>query len=150
MTRAPGAALVQTLELRVARHNSNALRIAEFLEGHEKVAAVFYPGLPSNPGHDIARSQMSGFGGVLSFDLHGGMDAVNKFLPRLRFAHRAASLGSVGTLVGPPSTTSHVELSLDERARAGIPEGLIRYSVGIENVEDLIADLDDALSGIED
>ena len=137
---------MRTLELRVARHNENAQRIAEYLEQHAKVEAVFYPGLSSDAGHETARSQMKGFGGILSFDLPGGLDAVRAFLPRLRFAHRAASLGSVGTLVGPPSTTSHVELSLEERAAAGIPEGLVRYSVGIENVEDLIADLDAALS----
>lgn len=136
---------MKTLELRVERHNSNALEIATFLESHQAVKAVFYPGLKSHPGHEIARTQMRGFGGVLSFELKGGSDAVRHFLPRLRFAHRAASLGSVGTLVGPPSTTSHVELSLKERAAAGIPEGLIRYSVGIENVEDLIDDLNVAL-----
>jgi cystathionine gamma-synthase len=137
---------MKTLELRVERHNANAQKIAEFLEGHAAVEAVFYPGLPSNPGHKIAQLQMRGFGGVLSFQLRGGSEAVRRFLPRLRFAHRAASLGSVGTLVGPPSTTSHVELSLEERAAAGIPEGLIRYSVGIENVEDLVADLSAALT----
>jgi len=139
---------MKTLELRVERHNANAQRIAEFLEQHETVEAVFYPGLPSNPGHELARSQMRGFGGVLSFNLRGGLSAVGGVLPRLRFAHRAASLGSVSTLVGPPSTTSHVELSLEERAAAGIPEGLVRYSVGIENVEDLMADLEAALSSV--
>lgn len=139
---------MKTLELRVERHNANAQRVAEFLHEHEHVEAVFYPGLPSDPGHEIARSQMSGFGGVLSFALPGGLDTVRRFLPQLRFAHRAASLGSVGTLVGPPSTTSHVELRPDERSAAGIPEGLIRYSVGIENVEDLIADLEAALAHV--
>jgi cystathionine gamma-synthase len=139
---------MKTLELRVERHNANAQRIAEFLEQHETVEAVFYPGLPSNPGHELARSQMRGFGGVLSFNLRGGLSAVGRVLPRLRFAHRAASLGSVSTLVGPPSTTSHVELSLEERAAAGIPEGLVRYSVGIENVEDLMTDLEAALSSV--
>jgi cystathionine gamma-synthase len=89
---------------------------------------------------------MSGFGGMLAFDLPGGLEEVGRFLSGLRFAHRAASLGSVGTLVGPPATTSHVELTIEERQAAGIPEGLIRYSVGIENVEDLIADLDAALT----
>jgi cystathionine gamma-synthase len=137
---------MRTLELRVARHNANAQAIAEHLEQHDKVESVFYPGLPSDPGHETACSQMTGFGGVLAFDLRGGLDTVRGFLPRLRLAHRAASLGSVGTLVGPPSTTSHVELSMEERAAAGIPEGLVRYSAGIENVEDLIADLDSALS----
>jgi cystathionine gamma-synthase len=137
---------MKTLELRVERQNANAQAIAEFLQGHAGVEAVYYPGLSSDPGHEIARRQMAGFGGVLSFDLSGGLGAVGRFLARLRFAHRAASLGSVGTLVGPPATTSHVELTIEERKAAGIPEGLIRYSVGIENVEDLIVDLGEALS----
>lgn len=137
---------MKTLELRVARQNDNAMRVAEFLGGHPGVAQVYYPGLPTDPGHEIARRQMTGFGGLLSFDLPGGLEAVGRFVERLRFAHRAASLGSVGTLVGPPATTSHVELTIEERKAAGIPEGLIRYSVGIENAEDLIADLDEALS----
>jgi cystathionine gamma-synthase len=89
---------------------------------------------------------MRGFGGVLSFMLHGGFDAVRAFLPRLRYAHRAANLGAVETVVGPPATTSHVESSPAERAAMGIPEGLIRYSVGIEETEDLLADLERALS----
>lgn len=137
---------MKTLELRVQRHNENAQRIAEHLASHPAVARVAYPGLPGHRGHDIARRQMSGFGGMLSFALAGGFEAVRRVLPRLRYAHRAASLGSVGTLVGPPRTTSHVEVTAEERAAAGIPEGLIRYSAGIENIEDLIADLDRALA----
>jgi cystathionine gamma-synthase len=137
---------LRTLELRVARHNANAQAVAEFLSAHAKVRAVHYPGLPGHPGHAVARAQMSGFGGMLAFDLHADFEAVRRVLARLRLAHRAASLGSVGTLVGPPATTSHVELSAAERAAAGIPESLVRYSVGIENVEDLIADLDQALA----
>ena len=89
---------------------------------------------------------MSGFGGVLSFALHGGFDAVKQFLPRLRYAHMAANLGAVETIAGPPATTSHVELTAEERAASGIPEALIRYSVGIEEVEDLIGDLEQALA----
>jgi cystathionine gamma-synthase len=89
---------------------------------------------------------MSGFGGMLSFSLKGGMDAVRSFLPRLRLAHRAASLGSVGTLVGPPATTSHVEVPIEERAAAGIPEGLIRVSAGIENASDIMDDFRQALA----
>ena len=89
---------------------------------------------------------MKGFGGVLSFTLKGDLDAVKLFLPRLQLAHRAANLGSVETIAGPPATTSHVECSPEERAAMGIPEGLIRYSVGIEDTEDLIADLDQALA----
>ena len=137
---------LKTLEVRVARQNRNAQAVAEFLASHPQVEEVFYPGLRDHPGHELARRQMSGFGGVLSFSIPGGMDALRTVVGALRFAHRAASLGSVGTLVGPPATTSHVELSAEERAAAGIPEALIRYSVGIENHEDLIADLDQALA----
>jgi cystathionine gamma-synthase len=138
---------VKTLELRVARQNESAMRIAEHLASHPAVEAVFYPGLPDHPGHETARGQMQGFGGVLSFSLRGGAGAMERAVGAMRLAHRAASLGSVGTLVGPPSLTSHVELSASERAAAGIPESLVRYSVGIENVEDLIGDLDRALDG---
>jgi cystathionine gamma-synthase len=136
---------LKTLELRVMRQNENAMRLARFLEERPEVASVNYPGLERHPRHDVARSQMRGFGGMLSFSLAGGMDAVKAFLPGLRLAHRAASLGSVGTLVGPPGTTSHVEVPLEERAAAGIPEGLIRVSVGIENANDILADFRQAL-----
>ncbi|HEU4586441.1 MAG TPA: cystathionine gamma-synthase family protein [Gemmatimonadaceae bacterium] len=136
---------LKTLELRVLRQNENALQLARFLEARPGVETVNYPGLESHPRHAVARSQMSGFGGMLSFSLKGGMDAVRAFLPRLRLAHRAASLGSVGTLVGPPATTSHVEVPIEERAAAGIPEGLIRVSVGIENASDIIDDFRQAL-----
>jgi cystathionine gamma-synthase len=138
---------LKTLELRVERQNANALAVARFLAEHPAVEAVFHPGLPEHPNHEVARRQMQGFGGVLSFSLAGGADAVPRFLSRLTLAHLAASLGSVGTLVGPPATTSHVELTREQRAAAGIPESLIRYSVGIENGEDLLADLEQALAG---
>ncbi len=139
---------MKTLELRVHRQNANAFKIAHFLRNHPKVKEVFYPGLESHPGHGIAKEQMSGFGGVLSFSLHGGFNEVKQFLPRLTFAHLAASLGSVSTLVGPPKTTSHVEMTEAQRKQLGIPESLIRYSAGIENVEDLLDDLNNALSNI--
>jgi cystathionine gamma-synthase len=112
------------------------------------VNKVFYPGLKSHEHHDIARKQMRGFGGVLSFAIKGGFDSVKSFLPRLRYAHLAANLGAVETVVGPPSTTSHVESSKEERAASGISEALIRYSVGIEDPEDLIADLRHALDKV--
>jgi len=137
---------LKTLELRVLRHNESALQIAHFLESHDKVDGVFYPGLKSHPRHEVARRQMSGFGGMLSFSLHGGYESVRVLLPQLKFAHMAANLGSVGTLAGPPSTTSHVELTVEQRRALGIPESLIRYSVGIENPEDLMADLEQALA----
>lgn len=139
---------MKTLELRIERQNSSALRIAKFLKAHKKVSDVFYPGLESHRGHEIAKQQMSGFGGMMSFSLNGTYEDVKKFLSKLRLVHLAASLGSVSTLAGPPRTTSHVELSEEQRRLLGIPESLIRYSVGIENPEDLLNDLEDALSSI--
>jgi cystathionine gamma-synthase len=137
---------LKTLELRIARHNENAMEVARFLEGHPAVERVFYPGLESHPQHELAKEQMRGFGGMLSFSLAGGYGAVKEFLPRLRLAHRAANLGAVETTVGPPATTSHVESSAEEREAMGIPEALVRYSAGIEHPGDLISDLDGALS----
>jgi cystathionine gamma-synthase len=139
---------MKTLHLRIARQNESALKIARFLESDPRVDRVFYPGLKSHEHHDIARKQMRGFGGVLSFAIKGGFGSVKSFLPRLRYAHLAANLGAVETVVGPPSTTSHVESSKEERAASGIPEALIRYSVGIEDPEDLIADLRNALDKV--
>lgn len=139
---------MKTLELRIQRHNSNAQKIAEYLSTHEKVEAVYYPGLPDHPNHQIAAEQMEGFGGMMSFSVKGGLGGVSRLLENLKLAHKAASLGSVGTLAGPPKTTSHVELTEKQRANAGIPEGLIRYSVGIENAEDLILDLEKALGHV--
>jgi cystathionine gamma-synthase len=139
---------IKTLELRIERQNASALKIANYLKSHRKVSNVFYPGLESHPGHQIASSQMRGFGGVMSFSLDGGYELVKKFLPQLKLVHLAASLGSVSTLAGPPRTTSHVELTEAQRQLLGIPEALIRYSVGIENVEDLIDDLEKALGSL--
>lgn len=139
---------LRTLALRVERQNANAQAVAEFLTSHSTVAAVFYPGLPDHPGHDVARRQMRGFGGVLAFALRGEAGSVRTLLGGLKLAHRAASLGSVATLVGPPSVTSHVELTEAQRAEAGIPEALIRYSVGIEDADNLIADLRHALDAL--
>jgi len=139
---------MKTLGLRIERQNCSAMTIARFLEKHPAVDRVFYPGLPDHEHHDIAKRQMSGYGGVLSFMVKGGFDAVSEFLPHMKLAHRAANLGAVETVVGPPATTSHVECTPEERARMGIPEGLVRYSTGIENVDDLIGDLDQALSRI--
>ncbi len=140
---------MKTLQLRVQRQNENAMQIARFLENHAGVAQVFYPGLASHVNHDIAKRQMRGFGGVLSFMLkENSFDAVTRFLPHLRYAHAAANLGAVETIVGPPATTSHVECTREEREAMGIPESLIRYSTGIEDVEDLIADLGQALAQV--
>ncbi len=137
---------MKTLHLRIERQNESALKIARFLAKHPVVEKVLYPGLEAHPNHDVAARQMRGFGGVLSFSPRGGFEGVRALLPHLRFAHAAANLGSVETIVGPPATTSHVEVSKEQRAALGIPEGLIRYSTGIEDCNDLIADLDQALA----
>ncbi len=136
---------MKTLELRIHRQSESALKIAHHLESHPQIRQVFYPGLESHPQHDLAKSQMSAFGGILSFSIRGGFEAVCRVLPRLNYAHRAANLGAVETIAGPPATTSHVECTAEERAAMGIPENLVRYSVGIEDADDLIADLDQAL-----
>ncbi len=140
---------MKTLALRIRQQNKSAMKIAQYLESHPAIERVFYPGLVSHDGHLIAQKQMKGFGGMLSFMLkENSFDAVRRFLPRLRFAHSAANLGAVETIVGPPATTSHVECTAEERAAMGIPESLIRYSTGIENTDDLIADLDQALQAL--
>ena len=136
---------MKTLELRIERQNASALIIANYLKSHDKVSDVFYPGLSTHTGHDIAKKQMRGFGGIISFALDGNYDMVKKFLTALKLVHLAASLGSVSSLAGPPRTTSHVELTEEQRKLLGIPESLIRYSVGIENADDLLQDLEEAL-----
>jgi cystathionine gamma-synthase len=140
---------MKTLHLRVARQNESALDIARFLFEHPGVGRVYYPGLETHNNYDIACRQMRGFGGMLSFELkENSLDAAKRFLPRLKFAHAAANLGAVETIVGMPATTSHVECTAQERAAMGIPEGLIRYSTGIEDPRDLIADLKQALAAV--
>ncbi len=140
---------MKTLKLRVQRQNESAMLIATYLQNHPLVEHVNYPGLTSHPGHEVAKEQMNGgFGGMLSFAVKGDLESIKKFLPKLKYAHMAANLGCVETVVGPPFTTSHVECSAEERMAAGIPEGLVRYSTGIEDVEDLIADLEQAFKEI--
>lgn len=136
---------MKTLKLRVERQSDNAMKIAQYLSEHPFVEDVFYPGLETHTHHEVAKRQMKNFGGMLSFSLKGGIDAVRTFLPKLHFAHLAANLGAVETTAGPPRTTSHVECTPEEREAMGIPENLVRYSVGIEDVEDLIEDLRQAL-----
>ena len=138
---------MKTLKLRIERQNESAMKIAKYLQNHPIIEHVNYPGLENHPGHKIAKEQMhGGYGGMLSFAVKGDLDAIKKFLPKLKYAHMAANLGCVETVVGPPLTTSHVECSANERAAAGIPEGLVRYSTGIEDVDDLINDLEQALN----
>lgn len=136
---------LKTLALRVQRQNENAMQMARYLEGHSKIGRVYYPGLESHPNHEIARGQMKAFGGVLSFEVPGGLEAIARFLPCLKYAYMAPNLGQVETVVGPPALTSHVELTVEERKASGVPEGLVRYAVGIEDIDDLRADMEEAL-----
>ncbi|MDN4524642.1 cystathionine gamma-synthase family protein [Fictibacillus fluitans] len=140
---------MKTLKLRVRQQSENALALARFLETQELVEGVYYPGLETHPNHDIAKKQMRGFGGMLSFAVKGGVETVRDLLPKLQYANRAANLGAVETTVGPARTTSHVECTPEERAAMGIPEGLIRISCGIEDIEDIIADFEQAFQHVE-
>ena len=136
---------LKTLAIRMEKHNENALMLANFLQGLPEVQQVYFPGLLSHPGHEIAKSQMRGFGGMLSFELAtNDLKQVDIFLDSLRFIQPAMSLGGVESLICSPATTSHVKLSPQEREEAGIKDGLLRLSVGIENAQDLIKDLEKA------
>jgi cystathionine gamma-synthase len=139
---------LKTLGLRMARHNDTALRLAGWLEEHPAVERVWYPGIESHPRHELARRQMRGFGGVLSFQVRGGDAAVDRLLSRLRLAYLAPNLGQVETVVGPASLTSHLELSPRQIEASGVPASLIRYAVGIEDCADLRDDLEQALAGL--
>jgi cystathionine beta-lyase/cystathionine gamma-synthase len=134
-----------TLALRMERQNASAQRLAEYLAAHPKVSAVHYPGLPSHPGHAVARRQMRGFGGMLSFEVKGGYEASVRVFEALQVGKRATSLGGVSTLVSHPAGISSVTMPKEVRAAAGIVEGLLRVSVGIEDLDDLLADFDHAL-----
>ncbi|MBD3414122.1 MAG: aminotransferase class I/II-fold pyridoxal phosphate-dependent enzyme [Candidatus Aminicenantes bacterium] len=136
---------IKTLALRVRAQNKNALKIAQFLESHHQVKKVNYPGLQSHPQHDTARHILDGFGGMISFELKGGLKAAQKFMDRVQLAFIAPSLGGVETLLTRPVMTSHRGLSPEEKARSGISDSLIRVSVGIENPDDIIADFNQSL-----
>jgi methionine-gamma-lyase len=138
---------IKTLALRMERHNENAQKIAGFLAEHPKVLQTNYPGLASHPNHDIARKQMRGFGGMISFDV-GSVEAGKTLLNNVKLCTLATSLGGVETIIQHSASMTHAGLSREERLKAGITDGLIRLSVGIENVEDLIADLDQSLMKI--
>jgi len=136
----------QTLPLRVERHNANALRIAQWLEQHPAVALVNYPGLPSHPQHALAKRQMTGgFGGMVCFDLKGGIEAGTRLMNAVRVCSLAVSLGDARTLITHPASTTHSVVSREARLAQGVTDGLVRLSVGLENVEDLIADLEQGL-----
>ncbi len=136
---------IKTLVLRVRQHNANALALARFLEEQSAVKRVNYPGLDGHPHHARAAELFDGFGGMMSFELEGGVDAAEAFMKRVQIPTIGPSLGGVETLATRPATTSHRGLSPEERARLGITDGLIRVSVGIEDADDLIADFGQAM-----
>jgi methionine-gamma-lyase len=138
---------IKTLALRMERHNSNAYAIANMLGDHPKVEAVFYPGLESHPNHDIARRQMSGYGGMIGFDL-GSVEAGKAFANAVRLCTLATSLGGVETILQHSASMTHAVIPREDRLKAGITDGLIRLSVGIEDVDDLIADITQALDQV--
>lgn len=132
---------VKTLHVRMQRHQENAFKVAEFLQKHPKVKKVTYPGLPSHPQHELARRQMKGFGGMITFDIQGGLEAARRFLKATRVFACAESLGGVESLIEHPAIMTHASVPKENRERLGIGDGLIRLSVGIEDAQDLIDDL---------
>jgi cystathionine beta-lyase/cystathionine gamma-synthase len=136
---------LKTLDVRVRRQNENAMRIAAWCSDRKEVRAVHYPGLPAHPDHAAACAQMEGFGGMLALELTGGGRAADRFVRKLRLIRHAPSLGGVDSLVSEPRYNSHAHLSPEERTRMGIPDGFLRLSIGIEDADDLIADIEQAL-----
>jgi cystathionine beta-lyase/cystathionine gamma-synthase len=136
---------LKTLDVRVARHNENAMAIAKWCSEQDGIRRVHYPGLPDHPDHAIAMSHMSGFGGMMAIELAGGGAAAERFVSKLRIFRHAPSLGGVDSLVSEPRFTSHAHLTKDARIKAGIPDGFVRMSIGIESANDLIGDIEQAL-----
>jgi cystathionine gamma-synthase len=136
---------LKTFPLRMARHNETGMRVAAFLESHPAVKRVYYPGLPSHPHHLIAKEQMKGFGGVVSFDINGGIPESRRFLDSLKLCYIAPSLGGVETLITHPAMVSYYDRTRKDRYALGITDSLLRLAVGVEDAEDIIADLDQAL-----
>ena len=134
---------IKTLAVRMEGHNANGMAIAKYLAGRKDVHRVYYPGLANHTGHNLAKKQMSGFGGMIAFDL-GSLDRAKRFLEAVQLCSFGESLGGVETLISHPATMTHASVPPEERARMGITDGLVRISVGIEDVEDLIADLERA------
>ena len=139
---------LETLAVRMDRHCSNALALAQYFEGHPDLSAVRYPFLPSHPQHDLARAQMSQGGGIVVLELTGGLDAGRRFLNAVQMVSHSANLGDTRTIVTHPASTTHSRLTSAERAAVGISDGLIRVSVGLEHVSDIVADLEQALTRV--
>jgi len=137
---------IETLPVRMRQHEENARAIANHLNKHQTVKRVYYPGLPTHPGHDIAKRQMKGFGGMVSFEVKGGIEAANKFQKKIKIFALAESLGGAASLAEHPGTMSHASMPKDVREKVGITDDLIRLSIGLENADDLIEDLDQALA----
>ena len=140
---------IKTLVVRMERHEKNGREIARFLAAHPKVVKVYYPGLPDHPQHELARKQMRGFGAMISFEL-GSFDAASRLLSAVRLCSLGESLGGVETLISHPATMTHASIPEEERNRLGVTPGLVRISVGIEDIEDLVADLDRGLGAVDD
>jgi methionine-gamma-lyase len=136
---------LKTFELRMQRHCENAMQVARFLQDHPKVEKVYYPGLQTHPGYEIACRQMSSFGGMISFELKGGLAAGEAMLNHVRLMTLAVSLGNTDTLIQHPASMTHAGVPREERLKVGLTDGLVRLSVGIENLEDILADLEQAL-----
>ena len=141
---------LETLALRMDRHSDNALKLSQFLESHPSVDSVRYPFLPSHPHYDIARKQMSQGGGILSFIVKGGIEAGKRFLNAVQLASLTANLGDSRTIVTHPASTTHARLTEEERLEVGIKQGLIRISVGLEHIDDIIKDIDGALNNSQE
>jgi len=140
---------LKTLGIRMERHCINAQRVAEYLEKHPLIEKVYYPGLPSHPQHELAKKQMDGFGGMMSFELKGGLEAGKILMNSVKMISLAVSLGCVDSLIQHPASMTHSPVPREERLKAGITDGQVRLSVGIEDVEDIINDLDQALKEVE-
>jgi len=136
---------LKTLDVRMRRHNENAMRVAEWCSRRKEIKRVHYPGLSDHPDHEAAKALLDGFGGMMAIELSGGSRAAEKFVRKLRIFRHAPSLGGVDSLVSEPRFTSHAGLSADARSDAGIPDGFLRLSVGIESAQDLIGDIEQAL-----
>jgi methionine-gamma-lyase len=136
---------LKTLTLRMDRHSENAMAVAELLEASDAVEIVNYPGLPSFPQHELAKQQMADFGGMISFELAGGYEAGTKMMNRLKMVARAVSLGDAETLIQHPASMTHATYTVEQRAEHGISEGLVRLSVGLEDIGDILDDIKQAL-----